>query len=74
MTSILPTIHTPQDLQGLDDVALGQLAQEMRDELVRVLAPVLVGDVAEPVVERLPVWLLPDRALPPGTTRLMHAE
>ena len=43
-------------------------------ELSRVLAPVLVGDVAEPVVERLPVWLLPDRALPPATTRLMHVE
>jgi hypothetical protein len=42
-------------------------------ELRRVLAPVLVGDVAEPVVERLPVSLS-DRPLLRGTTRLMHVE
>lgn len=43
-------------------------------ELSRAFAPVLVGDVAEPVVERMPVWLFPDRALPPVRTRLMHVE
>ena len=41
-------------------------------ELGRALAPVLVGDVAEPVVERLGVRLLPDSALRPATTHLVH--
>src|SRR5205807_1427923 len=35
---ILPTIHSPADLQPLSDAQLEQLAQEMRDELVRVLS------------------------------------
>src|SRR5262245_164409 len=38
MQPILPTISTPKDLQPLTDEQLVQLAQEMRDELVRVLS------------------------------------
>src|SRR5438876_6606467 len=38
MSALLPTIHSPADLQKLDDEQLVQLAQEMRDELVRVLS------------------------------------
>src|SRR5580704_4513688 len=37
-TALLPTIHSPTDLQGLTDAQLLQVAQEMRDELVRVLS------------------------------------
>src|SRR5262249_19455567 len=37
-TPILPTITAPPDLQQLSDEQLQQLAQEMRDELVRVLS------------------------------------
>lgn len=35
---LLPTIKSPADLQGLTDPQLAELAQEMRDELVRVLS------------------------------------
>src|SRR5438445_8738985 len=35
---LLPTIKSPADLQGLTDQQLAQLAQEKRDELVRVLS------------------------------------
>src|SRR5262249_108486 len=38
MQPILPTIATPKDLQRLNEEELVQLAQEMRDELVRVLS------------------------------------
>jgi 1-deoxy-D-xylulose-5-phosphate synthase len=38
MTPLLPHIKSPLDLQGLSDAELGQLTQEMRDELVRVLS------------------------------------
>jgi 1-deoxy-D-xylulose-5-phosphate synthase len=38
MTPLLPQIASPMDLQGLTDPQLVQLAQEMRDELVRVLS------------------------------------
>ncbi len=38
MTSVLPQINGPQDLHKLTDAELSQLAQEMRDELVRVLS------------------------------------
>src|SRR5438445_8815701 len=38
MSTLLPTIGSPADLQGLSDEQLVQLAQEMRDELVRVLS------------------------------------
>jgi 1-deoxy-D-xylulose-5-phosphate synthase len=38
MQPILPTITTPKDLQRLSEEELVQLAQEMRDELVRVLS------------------------------------
>ncbi len=38
MSAILPTIASPADLHRLDDSQLHQLAQEMRDELVRVLS------------------------------------
>jgi 1-deoxy-D-xylulose-5-phosphate synthase len=38
MTPFLPLIASPKDLQGLTDAQLVQLAQEMRDELVRVLS------------------------------------
>src|SRR5215472_11082407 len=38
MAEILPKINGPADLQGLSDAELAQLAQEMRDELVRVLS------------------------------------
>ena len=38
MSQILPSIHSPQDLQRLSDAELKQLAQEMRNELVRVLS------------------------------------
>jgi 1-deoxy-D-xylulose-5-phosphate synthase len=38
MSVILPTIRSPQDLQTLDSRQLEDLAQEMRDELVRVLS------------------------------------
>ncbi len=34
---ILPTIHSPADLQHLGDAQLIQLAEEMREELLRVL-------------------------------------
>lgn len=37
-TSILPRIESPSDLQGLSEVELATLAQEIRDELVRVLS------------------------------------
>src|SRR5947209_12428163 len=36
--TLLPTIQSPADLQQLNDVELLQLADEMRDELVRVLS------------------------------------
>src|SRR5215467_11246894 len=36
--ALLPSITSPADLQGLTDAQLLQLAQEMRDELVRVLS------------------------------------
>src|SRR3982074_3739149 len=38
MSQILPSINSPQGLQRLSDNELKQLAQEMRDELVRVLS------------------------------------
>src|SRR5437660_3378844 len=38
MSEILSRIHSPADLHGLSPDELGQLAQEMRDELVRVLS------------------------------------
>jgi 1-deoxy-D-xylulose-5-phosphate synthase len=38
MTPLLPTIGSPADLQRLSDAQLLQLAQEVRDELVRVLS------------------------------------
>ena len=38
MPALLPLIKSPADLHGLTDAQLGQLAQEMRDELVRVLS------------------------------------
>src|SRR5499433_3625189 len=38
MQPILPTIASPSDLHRLSDAQLGQLAQEMRDEMVRVLS------------------------------------
>jgi 1-deoxy-D-xylulose-5-phosphate synthase len=37
-TPLLPTITTPADLQRLSDAQLLQLAQEIRDQLVRVLS------------------------------------
>jgi 1-deoxy-D-xylulose-5-phosphate synthase len=38
MSAILPRITAPSDLRQLDERELEQLAQEMRDELVRVLS------------------------------------
>src|SRR5438876_5866851 len=38
MSKLLPTIQGPQDLHKLSESELTQLAQEMRDELVRVLS------------------------------------
>ncbi|MCI0464934.1 MAG: 1-deoxy-D-xylulose-5-phosphate synthase [Gemmataceae bacterium] len=38
MSELLATIHSPADLHALNDRQLLQLAQEMRDELVRVLS------------------------------------
>jgi len=38
MTELLNTIKSPADLQGLTEPELGKLAQEIRDELVRVLS------------------------------------
>jgi 1-deoxy-D-xylulose-5-phosphate synthase len=38
MTALLPQIASPADLKRLSDAQLAQLAQEMRDELVRVLS------------------------------------
>src|SRR5436190_21086506 len=38
MSPILPQINDPSDLQKLSDMELSQLAQEIRDELVRVLS------------------------------------
>src|SRR5260370_1054503 len=38
MSQLLPTIASPADLHRLNDEQLVQLAQEMRDELVRVLS------------------------------------
>src|SRR4051812_19440916 len=38
MSKLLPSIHGPADLHGLSDDQLKQLAQEMRDELIRVLS------------------------------------
>jgi 1-deoxy-D-xylulose-5-phosphate synthase len=37
MTPLLPQINSPKDLQRLSETELTQLAQEIRDELVRVL-------------------------------------
>src|SRR5215467_9998425 len=37
-TPLLPAIASPADLQRLNDAELVQLAQEIRDELVRVLS------------------------------------
>src|SRR5262245_38215901 len=37
-TPLLPRIESPADLHGLGDVELEQLAQEIRDELVKVLS------------------------------------
>ena len=37
MSQLLPKIQSPEDLRSLSDEQLLQLAQEMRDELVRVL-------------------------------------
>src|SRR4029450_12023302 len=36
MTALLPRIASPKDLHALTEAQLEQLAQEMRDELVRV--------------------------------------
>src|ERR1700757_4517717 len=38
MSTLLPQIESPRDLQKLSDAELLDLAQEMRDELVRVLS------------------------------------
>src|SRR3954462_10030947 len=38
MSQLLPTIASPADLHRLSDAQLLELAQEMRDELVRVLS------------------------------------
>ncbi len=38
MTALLPQIASPKDLHALNEGQLEQLAQEMRDELVRVLS------------------------------------
>src|ERR1700722_6495487 len=38
MNPILPRISAPADLQQLSDAELTQVAQEIRDELVRVLS------------------------------------
>src|SRR5258707_10120199 len=38
MSEFLPKIHPPADLHKLSEAQLHQLAQEMRDELVRVLS------------------------------------
>src|SRR5580704_7759168 len=38
MSELLSRIASPADLQPLNDEQLGQLTQEMRDELVRVLS------------------------------------
>src|SRR5438309_346712 len=38
MSPILPQINEPADLQKLSETELSQLAQEIRDELVRVLS------------------------------------
>src|SRR5579864_143111 len=38
MSTLLPKIVSPADLQQLSDEQLTELAQEMRDELVRVLS------------------------------------
>src|SRR6516162_8349470 len=38
MPPILPTIASPKDLRSLSDEQLAELAQEIRDELVRVLS------------------------------------
>jgi 1-deoxy-D-xylulose-5-phosphate synthase len=38
MTELLPQIASPKDLHALNDAQLEKLAQEMRDELVRVLS------------------------------------
>ncbi len=38
MSKILPTIASPADLKGLSDEQLSHLAEEMREELVRVLS------------------------------------
>jgi 1-deoxy-D-xylulose-5-phosphate synthase len=38
MTPVLPQVHSPADLHKLTDTELTQLAQDIRDELVRVLS------------------------------------
>src|SRR3954468_18285491 len=38
MSQLLPSINQPADLHKLSDNELNQLAQEMRDELIRVLS------------------------------------
>lgn len=37
-TQLLTTIHSPADIKALDEEQLPQLAQEVRDELIRVLS------------------------------------
>jgi len=37
-TPILPTIHSPADIKVLEEAQLPQLAQEVREELIRVLS------------------------------------
>src|SRR3984957_18999553 len=38
MSTILPQINSPADLHNLSDAQLSQVAQDIRDELVRVLS------------------------------------
>ena len=38
LTPILPTIHSPADIKVLEEAQLPQLAQEVREELIRVLS------------------------------------
>src|SRR2546426_3006501 len=38
MSKLLEQVHAPQDLHQFTDIELTQLAQEIRDELVRVLS------------------------------------
>ncbi len=72
MTALLPQIASPADLQGLADAELAELAQEMRDELVRVLQHPPGPLRQQPRRRRAVPRPAPDLRLPPRPPHLGH--